>query len=34
VAGPLHEDDILDPVHLAFSLTRQRTELGFITGLK
>ena len=34
VARALHEDDILDAVHLALSLARQRAELGFITSLE
>jgi len=34
VARSLHEDDILDAVHLALSLAWQRAELGFITSLE
>ncbi len=33
VARALHEDDILDAVHLALSLAWQRAELGFVTSL-
>jgi hypothetical protein len=34
VARTLHEDHILDAVHLALSLAWQRAELGFVTSLE